>query len=490
MVHVDSYKPSKKHEIIKQTSSGIIIEFNKIFDTDKEDLNNFVMKKKKAYIGQKDGSTLRLIANYINYFIEYYDEDNELILNYLNMKYRMDTTNKYKFKKFKKDVLETFLTPSFLEKVDRMVKDNYKTGILVKKNLSKEKKQLELNHKHIKILMKLSIIYKILSPILTHYIYVFNKKDMDRVLFEIEIEIFKYVKEDNIVIYNKLRKSIESCINQTNNDKILWSKSEKEGNDKDAVADILMKKLVTDGIIKYFFTKNPAIFNYVFLKKQLYLTINKKYNFEFKELTNTMNENDGLSGMDKLEIFMTKIDEGNIIRGKLNVKIVLKKLQKDFNIKISKKELNFYRKNLRISKLQRNIIFLFFGKYFGGPSEVFNVTRKQYYKLAIIFKKILISYRFNIFPYIVVGNIENRNVRKRKATKKQIEKLQGSEIYNRVVDNYKDIIDESDIIEFIMSIMNNRYLLVDYLLKEDVDDEINADEDVLLLEIVRFLNLI
>ena len=74
----------EEDRIFKARDKSIIVEFDKYFKV-KPLLNNFYLRYKDSYI-----SKVNLITHYINYFLKYYDEDKELLLNYFYMKYHLD----------------------------------------------------------------------------------------------------------------------------------------------------------------------------------------------------------------------------------------------------------------------------------------------------------------------------------------------------------------------------------------------------------------
>ncbi|MEI2421300.1 hypothetical protein V6O07_13585, partial [Arthrospira platensis SPKY2] len=66
---------ASKEFIRVKSDNAVIVDFDKMYDnSDLERLDVFVLKRKKAYANIKV-----LICGYINYFIENYDYDNELI---------------------------------------------------------------------------------------------------------------------------------------------------------------------------------------------------------------------------------------------------------------------------------------------------------------------------------------------------------------------------------------------------------------------------
>ena len=85
-IRVDEWKPSPEDNKITYDGKLIVIPFDKLFNRQNNDvLNNFIIKK-ESYVRK-----LEDICKYINYFIKFYDDDNELLLAYLKLKFLIDT---------------------------------------------------------------------------------------------------------------------------------------------------------------------------------------------------------------------------------------------------------------------------------------------------------------------------------------------------------------------------------------------------------------
>src|SRR5699024_6050485 len=96
--------------------------------------------------------------------------------------------------------------------------------------------------------------------------------------------------------------------------------------------------------------------------------------------------NDELSGLEKMEANSARVSDLDIIISNINIRDDIKKIQKKYNIKISKEELKYYKDHLR-SFAFSEIILQFFAKYFGGVYDLKSISKKDYIKLVIIFKK-------------------------------------------------------------------------------------------------------
>lgn len=142
----------------------IKIDFSSVFGERIEELNipdieRFLIKKNSYE------ANLELVARYINYFIEFYDEDNELLLSYLKLKYLVDNKNKeHKLgvKLMKSYIYNILITPSVVEKIKQMTRDNYLLDIDSDKKIQDYKEDTRFTDLHAKILLSASTAAKII----------------------------------------------------------------------------------------------------------------------------------------------------------------------------------------------------------------------------------------------------------------------------------------------------------------------------------------
>ena len=100
----------------------ITMDFASLFN--RPELNNDFSKfiiLKSSY-----GNNLSLIVKYINYFIRFYDSEQELMFAYFKLKSLISHKNsKYGPKSFKKLLYQILFTDTMVEKIKKMVDDNY-----------------------------------------------------------------------------------------------------------------------------------------------------------------------------------------------------------------------------------------------------------------------------------------------------------------------------------------------------------------------------
>jgi hypothetical protein len=175
---INTWKPKNDSEIfVGQNGELFECYFEKVFKTDKDisKYDRFCINK-SSYKNQLDHIVL-----YINFFINFYDPDMEVIAAYLKFAKvigKERTYNEDGIDGFIDLVYEVLFTPTVVEKIRRLTEDNYKDDIEAqddddkKHYLKSEKKHLEsleFTNQHIKVLLGISFGMKIMSPVLFHF---------------------------------------------------------------------------------------------------------------------------------------------------------------------------------------------------------------------------------------------------------------------------------------------------------------------------------
>ena len=143
--------------------------------------------------------------------------------------------------------------------------------------------------------------------------------------------------------------------------------------------------------------------------------LKEQYEKTMTEISNTKNS-DGLSGQDKMEMNLTKIDEGIIALTDINVRNCIQRIQKEIDVPITEEEIQYYRDNQYPSALQVELVRLYYANYFNNYRDLKLVNRREYIILMLLLKKKLLieagydkdSNEFTdcILPYILTGNLE------------------------------------------------------------------------------------
>ena len=175
---ITKYKPTKEDSIVEPDGKLLVCHFDKKFGhADKlKAYDRFLIGKKSCINRLVDGD----ITDYINYFMKYYDKDDELISAYLKLKYALDkekTYNADNMDAFIDMVYQVMFTNNIVDNIIAMTDDNYKDDIEVSteakqkyKNAGKKYlESLEFKNIHIKILLEISFSMRVIAPVLFHY---------------------------------------------------------------------------------------------------------------------------------------------------------------------------------------------------------------------------------------------------------------------------------------------------------------------------------
>ena len=175
---INTWKPKEYQKIVEMDGKLFICHFSKLFGhAEKVDLYKTFVIGKESYINQLD-----IITSYINFFVNNYDFDNELITGYLKTKFALDKEHLYdesNMDSYIDFLYEVIFTNTMVEKIVRMVEENYLDDIdqvqnderrKYIKNDKKHLESLEFTNQHIKILLQISFGMKIMSPCLFHYV--------------------------------------------------------------------------------------------------------------------------------------------------------------------------------------------------------------------------------------------------------------------------------------------------------------------------------
>jgi len=487
-IRIDEWEPSKKDIKITYDGKLVVIPFNKIFDRQNNDaLNNFIIKK-ESYVKKLDH-----ITHYINYFIKYYDKDNELLLSYLKLKFLIDNKdNNIPISTFIKLVYNILLTNTLVSKINDLVEDNYYIDLSSDDTGKKYNETLEFTQKHAKVMMAISMAMKIMVPIMFHYLNSYGLIKDRKYIFRFYEGLFDLFGKE-VEIYNKLWISIYSKVNVNYvRNSVIWSQREIFGtNALTHMTELLKDKIISETFFKYEFNKNIISFNYVVLDKQLRFFLVEPYKLNRIELS-AHRDATGLSGLDKLEMNAAKIDESTVILSDINIKKTIKRIKKKMHIDISKEEIDYYKYNLNITKFQSQLVFYYYAKYFNGYRDLLLLNRTQYLKLLIMLKKRLQFQSCIYLPQIVSSNVESKLNARTIRNDKFLTKIESSAIYQHIIqDKYSSLNDigkEDLIINLLSTLLNTTFTFVDYDNKDLLGKPIEVNQDVISDEFLNFLN--
>ena len=204
---INTWKPNSKQIFVEQDGKIFLCHFDRIFKEEKLSRFNKFYIKKGSYENQLD-----IITEYTNFFIANYDLDDELVNAYLKIKFAVDEDklfNESNMDSYISFIYEIMFTDTIIEKIIRMVDENYLDDIETdseekkrkyQKNEKKHLESLEFTNQHIKILLCISFAMKIMCPAMLHY-HAINtikiEKDSDNIFrfYKPLFDIFSVVKK-------------------------------------------------------------------------------------------------------------------------------------------------------------------------------------------------------------------------------------------------------------------------------------------------------
>lgn len=196
----------------------------------------------------------------------------------------------------------------------------------------------------------------------------------------------------------------------------------------------------------------------------------------------------------KFESQLTKQDEGLYLQNKVNCEETMRAIELEYGPFVEE-EINFYIKKLSkdgrfgINQFQQDLVFNLYYKYFGDTVSIKAINQRDYVKLIIAAKRILMSSGLTIMPYIISSKVK-RLITRKNVNKKEFIKIQSSQYYQAVIDKYKNPKIENQILSMIAGILSSEFEIIDFD-DESIDGKvIDTNIDLLLEEILIYVTLI
>lgn len=496
---IDSEREIIHPALYKKDGKNIYVAFDKCFNVDNiTNLNTFIITK-NAY-----SKNIDCTCRYSNIFFKVYDTDKEFLSALLVIKYQIDNkTVHYPLASFISDICEYLLSDSIIKKIFAMVNDYYSIDLTP----SDEVKNIDLHalqfmNEHGKALMALSIAYKLTIPVVCHY-YAVNAESIAELykvkkLPPLTIKNYLYqiflsympLFQGNSELYNKLVVTVNAHLTATRaSEKIMWGRARNKKVTPTTYADRLVEAIIVDLLPKAIFSKNLIFLIQVAIPYQIKQLLLAKDKYDYSDISMNI-KNDELSGLEKMETNSARISDLDIIISSLNIEETIKKIQKDYEIYPSKEEVKYYKEHLHNFYFS-DIVLQFFSKYFGGYYDLKSISRKNYLKLVIIFKRIMKSMGFIYLHQIMTGN-SSKVVKRRKISNKQLNKIKDCPQFKKLMEQYSQGIDPDNnpILRNIAMIINTPIEYCDYDMPDMEGKEIKPDIEITTDEYIRFLKMI
>ena len=208
-------------------------------------------------------------------------------------------------------------------------------------------------------------------------------------------------------------------------------------------------------------------------------------------------DSDGNSKNDRYRASKMKLNEEYVITCSMDMKQIADHLFKKYEKEITPEEIEYYRRNLKPSRLHQLMVEIYFFNYTGSAQEFALLRNLDWHKMLLVMRKDIMR-RFNVdkdslldsaLSLIITSNIEETPVGE-KMYVKDTKYLKDHPVYNELVEKfYSTIIDiNPDIIKkFLITFVNSKYRFVLYEHQELLDEEISLNKKELIDEILTFL---
>lgn len=491
----------------------VIIHFDQIFSNpalSKYNIFKMTHKSKRFY-----AEASPIICNGCN---EVLSMDKEIADNflyqYLNIKKAIDdgklknqntfisllTSNLFLYKRNNNkksiiDIVKEYVDNNFINHIDPYYE----------KNSAKYEQSIMFFERHYKLLFHISVLSKFSIPLCIHFLY--NNPeidiDVDYFIYLVVMELMQLVSSietnDTINIYSKLYRHVEKFMNRISiSDQAGLERLQFYGYTVNSIIETVIKKLTTNILPKYEFTKDIMKFNQSVLRSSVEVyTLRKQDEFPAHCLISDDESfgDDDKDGMDIFSRYNKAKDEKTIIYRKVLSGMTIDKIAQKYQIKLDLKELEYYYNTIDITPLQVALITQIFAKEFEGSENISGCYKYDVIKGLVILHKRMLNLNLINLANLIISKKSN-SILSKCQLKSLSKKVQSHPMYDKIINNRYSFVKElfetkitnkneknHPIIELMRIIMNENYIYNGY---NDPDNgkPIPKNEDQILNEVL------
>lgn len=189
------------------------------------------------------------------------------------------------------------------------------------------------------------------------------------------------------------------------------------------------------------------------------------------------------SEFDKFESYTTKADSSLQSQNEIACQEAMQLIRQRFG-PFDKDEINFFKKRLaadsgqvKINSLQKMLIFNLFYKYFSDVATTNCINLDDYITLILAARRILEENGMYLLAAIVSSKVVRLATRK-SVNKKELTKLESSELYEAIRNKYRNEKIEKQILSIIAAMLSSDFEYIDYQ-----DPDINGKRIIVTSEI-------
>jgi hypothetical protein len=481
-----------KGPFVKKSKDTIYLDFGDELKTAFPEPYRIIKIERVAYVGQID-----IIVKYMNYFVKYFDDENALMVAYMQMclviKKRNSTLGEspeYPLESFKFAIDAIMLDDYFTERIVSMVEHNKIPPI---KTTKKTTESIQIQEDIYCALMAVAIMTKMIIPILSLY---YKERRS-----EIRIDGIEDVNDDNQANQINLMQLILSVTRQLvdrfnevydvdvqeklyyiagcritktySTERKRWERRESYGSTTSIFQSEITDNVFTNLLHKAVFEKPIVGLLHDALDKYIkhHLEHQDKADMQLIDFNVSDGDDDPPTQFDIIQNSHAKYNIINRNRIKFIIDKTIVSLCKEYDVEIRDKDINFYVKNyklkddkgvLPVTQLQTNLILLFLSKYCKQDISK-EITPMQFLQSMILFKYVYRFSGYEYLPLIVSASVDRMSSVKR-FNKSTLEKLiEDHPLYPELVEDYTDIegqVNKKALIESLRELVTSSKLYV------------------------------
>lgn len=515
------FQPSKVY------TDGIRIPFGEMFKPEFAQYEDFDLTTKRTYSNNRDYFAKE------NNIIAQFDQNNEIMANYMIVKYKID---KFKYatpEEFINSVVTTILKPWFVDRVNQYVSEMYdKYCEDIDKNLHNNNgtynSSLVFTNEHSIILYRIAVLFRFISPLCTQFIKkysdmiaaqdsteLFNdgagrkyhsfqeaattgRKVFTKTTFLVDVvkEVIRVVTYNNpdINIYGKLNHYTMSLIKGTGySDQEMWNKLVMRSTSKYTITDVIVCKILIDILPKANFNKSIVKFIVTTIEQHIHWTLHQNLTISYNMISGVAEDSD-FSDADRFEINSVKTNEfKKIIAGPEFMEDTINIIFSRNGFKLDPDEYNFYLNGEDTTHaIQESMIRNFFANQFGW-SNLDGLSKPQYIKLMVYLLHFLkAGGKFNVLPKVFTGKIISQN-EKRVLNRPVERKIKESLRYRRIMEKYSytgSMLEQSSAIERNIVDILNASMVYNEFKGENNGEPIELDIAEVCDEYLKFIEIL
>lgn len=444
-----------------------------------------------------------VLCKYMDYFIEFFDEDKELPVTMIHIKNKLDSKKEsLTTKEFVKLIQIKFFRDSSLKRnIYRMVDANYDLDVTVDKKTGRVfNGPTDFTNEEVKHLLAISIFMKMVIPVISQYISTntkYTKLELSNLVTEVFVDCFynmgTYEDIDGDDLMTKLYIfTRDKILKHYGANSVLWNQqcALRGLTENRHIDTILTKHLLGNNMFKFQFDNNIIAFLKSIVETQLLCTINKvKYKANPIRIDGVKDVN-GLSPIDKLNQSMAKLDEGQVIRCEKSLQDI-DRFKKEWDIYPTDDELCYYLENFYLdSAFHMELLGYFYAHLFDGYTELSTMEMDVKLELLVVAKRKLENDGYIALPRLLTSVTIGKTSARTLQSAKYTAKLTASNDYIDITTKkYKSLKGQYDnvINDMISTVLNSNFSYVEYDNPALTKELIVFDENVIGEELLRFM---